>query len=167
MYTTRQPNQTQKHSLISFTVLLKVYFLHLRYLLFSLYYIFLDPLKEWSLNFPVSQSLLNQFYPEKTVAVRSSLHDSRHQSKTAQVKPVNCVMRTGRSDEGEALAVRIGNGIITRQNEVCLRLTSSKTIAKDIWTAVGQLAGRQRDDGFVDGVTAESLNTHYALISTD
>jgi len=75
-------------------------------------------------------------------------------------------MRAGRLDEAGVLAVRIGNDI-TRKNKICLKHTSSKTNAKDIWTAVRQLMDRQRDVGSVEGVIAESLNTHYALISTD
>jgi len=39
--------------------------------------------------------------------------------------------------------------------------------AKDMWTAVRQLTGRQHQQPVVDGVTAESLNDHYAAISTD
>jgi len=75
-------------------------------------------------------------------------------------------MRAGQLDEAGILAARIGNDI-TRQNKICLKHTSSRTNAADIWTAVRQLTGRQRDVGSVDGVTAESLNMHYALISTD
>jgi len=70
-----------------------------------------------------------------------------------------------RLDEAGVLTVRIGNNI-TRQNKICLKHTSSKTNSKDIRTAAIQLTGRQRDVGSVDGVTAESLNTHYAFIST-
>ena len=36
-----------------------------------------------------------------------------------------------------------------------------------MWTAVRQLLGRQHEETAVDGVTAESLNDHYAAISTD
>jgi hypothetical protein len=39
--------------------------------------------------------------------------------------------------------------------------------AKDVWTAVCQLTGRSNDVGSIDGVSAESLNAHYASISTD
>jgi len=34
--------------------------------------------------------------------------------------------------------------------------------AKGMWAAVRQLTGRQQDTPQVDGVTAESLNEHYA-----
>ena len=44
---------------------------------------------------------------------------------------------------------------------------SKKTNSKDMWTTVRQLTGRSRCVCAVDGITAESLNTHYARISTD
>jgi len=111
-------------------------------------------------------SLLNQFYPEKTVAVRSRDPAYMTPDIKTKLRKKNHLMRAGRLDEAGVLAARIGNDI-TRQNKICLKHTSSRTNAKDIWTAVRQLTGRQRDVGSVDGVTAESLNTHYALISTD
>ena len=39
--------------------------------------------------------------------------------------------------------------------------------AKEMWAAVRQLTGRQQRSGPVDGITAESLNDHYATISSD
>ena len=36
-----------------------------------------------------------------------------------------------------------------------------------MWAAVRQLTGRQQRTGPVDGITAESLNNHYAAISSD
>ena len=75
-------------------------------------------------------------------------------------------MRAGRLEEAGTLAARIGN-YITRHNKIRLVKTSSKSDAKDVWTAVRQLTGRTLDVGVVDSVNAESLNTHYALISTD
>jgi len=54
--------------------------------------------------------------------------------------------------------MKIGNDI-TRQNKICLSTQAAKTNVKDIWTAIRQLTGRQRDDGSVDGITDESLKT--------
>ena len=75
-------------------------------------------------------------------------------------------MRSGRLGEAGTLAARIGNDI-TRHNKIRLMKTSSKSDANNVWIAVRQLTGRTLDVGVVDGVNAESLNTHYALISTD
>ena len=38
---------------------------------------------------------------------------------------------------------------------------------KTLWTAVRQLVGRKQDTNKVEGITAESLNSHYAAVSTD
>jgi len=35
-----------------------------------------------------------------------------------------------------------------------------------MWTAVRQLTGRQQTTAGVDGITAETLNEHYATISS-
>ena len=45
--------------------------------------------------------------------------------------------------------------------------STSRQAEKQAPKTYGQLTGHQRDEGFVDGVSAESLNTHYALVSTD
>jgi len=42
-----------------------------------------------------------------------------------------------------------------------------KTDVKAVRTAVKQLVGRKRETNKVDGITAKSLNSHYAAVSTD
>jgi len=42
-----------------------------------------------------------------------------------------------------------------------------KTEAKDVWAAFRQLTAKRQESGPVEGVDAESLNQHYARISTD
>jgi len=46
-------------------------------------------------------------------------------------------------------------------------MINPKTGTKDMWSAVRQLAGRKVDTPSVPGVTADSLNNHYAALSTD
>jgi len=75
-------------------------------------------------------------------------------------------MRAGRVEEANSLAERIGKDI-TRRCEIRLSLIDGRVDAKGMWSAVRQLTGRQQDTPKVDGVTAESLNEHYAAISTD
>jgi len=45
--------------------------------------------------------------------------------------------------------------------------SEGKTDVKALWTAVKQLVGRKQETNKVDGITAESLNSHYAAISAD
>ena len=75
-------------------------------------------------------------------------------------------MRAGRVEEADALAVRIGKDI-ARRSKTRLSQTDSQTGAKDVWAAYRQLTGRKQKTTGVDGITAESLNQHYADISTD
>ena len=75
-------------------------------------------------------------------------------------------MHAGRVEEADALAVRIGKDIASR-NITRLSHIDSKVNAKDMWAAYRQLTGRKQQVNVVDGITAESLNQHYAAISTD
>ena len=56
---------------------------------------------------------------------------------------------------------------ITRRCKKRVGKIDSKTDAKDMWAAVRQLTGRQQEAAIVDRISAESLNNHYAAISTD
>jgi len=75
-------------------------------------------------------------------------------------------MRRGRVEEADALAQRIGKTII-KHNKTRLSRLNPRTRTKEIWAAVRQLTGRRQEVSKVDGVNAESLNEHYARISTD
>jgi len=73
-------------------------------------------------------------------------------------------MRAGRVEEAGAIAERIGRAI-TKRNKVSLCRVDIRRGAKDMWAAVRKLTGRQQRAGVVDGVSADSLNEHYAKIS--
>ena len=75
-------------------------------------------------------------------------------------------MRAGRAEEAGALSVRIGKDI-TQHGKIRLCKIGGKVNAKDMWAAVRQLTGRQQRTGPIDGITAESLNDHFAAISSD
>ena len=75
-------------------------------------------------------------------------------------------MRAGRVEEAGVLAEHIGKEM-TRRGKTRLFMIGGRTDAKDMWAAVRQLTGRQHEAAAVDGVTAETLNQHYAAISTD
>jgi len=76
------------------------------------------------------------------------------------------LMRAGRVEEAGALSVRIGQAI---QN--CCRAQMSryngKTDVGGMWAAVRRLTGRQQPAAKVDGITAMTMNQHYASVSTD
>jgi len=75
-------------------------------------------------------------------------------------------MRAGRLEEADELTARIGKEIKQR-NKVRLNHVDGKSDVKTLWTAVRQLVGRKEDTNKVEGITAESLNSHYAVVSTN
>ena len=75
-------------------------------------------------------------------------------------------MRAGRVEEAAALAERIGKDIAIRGKARLSRI-NGKTDAKEMCAAVRQLTGRRQEAGVVAGITAESLDEHYAAISTN
>ena len=75
-------------------------------------------------------------------------------------------MRTGQIEKADALAKQIGKDIVSR-NKLRLRRINPKSCSKYMWAAVRQLTGRRRDNSTAPGVSADTLNQHYASISSD
>ena len=79
----------------------------------------------------------------------------------------NRLMRAGRVEEADALSARIGREIQSRSRSRLAKI-DGRTDSKRMWTVVRQLTGRrQTTASVVHGITAETLNEHYAAISTD
>jgi len=110
--------------------------------------------------------LLNYFYPERTITITSRDPEYITADIKAKLRRKNRLMRAGRIEEADCLAERIGKDI-TKHSKARLSHINPKTAAKDMWSAVRQLTGRKVDTPSVPGVTAVSLNNHYAAISTD
>jgi len=83
----------------------------------------------------------------------------------AKLRRKNRLMRAGRVDEA-SVARQIGRAI-TRHNKRQLQRIDTKRNSKELWKAVRQLTGRARESAPDPGVTADSLNQHYATVSTD
>jgi len=76
-------------------------------------------------------------------------------------------MLADRIKEASALASRIGQTIKCRCSAQLSRLDAN-TDAKDTWQQVRQLTRRSQSCSIVpDNITAQSLNDHYASVSTD
>jgi len=73
-------------------------------------------------------------------------------------------MRAGRVEEAKALAWQIGRDITRRRKR---QLENSKHNTKELWRAVRQLTGREHEPAVDPHITADSLNSHYASVSTD
>jgi len=85
----------------------------------------------------------------------------------AMLRRKNRLMPAGRVEEAGALSARIGREIQSRSRTQLTKF-DGRTDVKRMWTAVRQLSGRQQAAAsVVDSVTAETLNEHYATISTD
>ena len=110
--------------------------------------------------------LLDEFYPQRTISITSRDPDWVTPETKAMLRRKNRLMRAGRVEEARALAYRISKEQ-TRRNRFRLSKAGRKTEAKDVWAAFRQLTGKRRESGPVEGVDAESLNQHYARISTD
>ena len=108
--------------------------------------------------------LLNMFYPERVITVSSRDPAFMTPSIKAMLRRKYKLNRSGRVEEANALAKRIGR-CIASQNMKWLKRDNRNIEAKDIWQAVRQVTGRNRESAVhVDGVDAESLNKHYASI---
>ena len=56
---------------------------------------------------------------------------------------------------------------ITHYSKIRLEKGDGRMNAKNMCAVVQQLTGRQQETGAVTGITAESLNSHYAAFPTD
>jgi len=121
---------------------------------------------EFDQFYATALGLLNQYYPERTITITSRDPEYITADIKAKLRRKNRLMRAGRIEEADCLAERIGKDII-KSNKARLSHINPKTGAKEMWTAVRQLTGRKADTPSVPGVTADSLNNHYAAISTD
>jgi len=117
--------------------------------------------------YDVMLSLLDRFYPERSITVTSADPDFVTPTIKAQLRKKNRLMRAGRSEEAGALAKRIRAAII-RQNGAQLRHVDTRRCTKDAWAKVRQLTGARKNSKYDNiGQTAQSLNDHYAAVSSD
>jgi len=87
--------------------------------------------------------LLNYFYPERSITLSSRDPEFVTPAIKASLRRKNRLMRA----------------------RLCK--VDGKINSKGMWAAVRELTGRTQQNKTVDGVTATSLNQHYAAISTD
>jgi len=112
-------------------------------------------------------SLLDKYHPERSITVSSA--DPLY--VTAAVKSMmqqkNKLMRSGHIEKAAAFAIKIGTAI-KRYNSVELSRPDALSNATNLWAKVRQLTGRCNNTASHSAtVCAESLNDHYAAISTD
>jgi len=109
---------------------------------------------------------MNYFYPERTITLSSRDPEFVTPATKASLRRKSRLMRADRIEKANALAARIGKEIVLR-SKTRLCKVDGKTDSKGMWAAVRELTGQKQQDKRVDGVTATSLNQHYAVISID
>ena len=112
--------------------------------------------------------LLDRFYLEREITVTSGDPPYVTPAVKALLRCKNRLMRAGRTEEAGSIAARIRN-TITRSSSRWLRQINTRKNAKDAWAKVREvIKGKANRVGEqVEGLTAQTLNTHYATISTD
>ena len=121
---------------------------------------------EFDQFYDISLGLLNAFYPERSVTVTSRDPDYVTPVIKAKLRRKNRLMRSGRVEEASAIAVQIGKDI-TRRSRTCLNKLEGRADSKAVWAAVRHVTKQRQQTAKVDGIDAQSLNQHYASISTD
>ena len=116
--------------------------------------------------YAVSLGLLDQFYPERSITVRSRDPPYITPYIRSLLRKKNRLMRAGRVEKAGARARRVGKAI-TKRNMTRLQKYNGRTDAKAMWAAVRQLTKHQQNPAVPDGIDADGLNKHYADISTD
>ena len=121
---------------------------------------------EFNHFYAVAHKLMEQFYPEQTVTLTSRDPSYITPAIKSMLRRKNKLMRAGRVEKAGALSARIGQAI-QRRCRSQLGKYDGKTDSAAMWAAVREITGRQAASVRDDGITAETLNRHYAGVSTD
>jgi len=127
-----------------------------------------DPQQEFDNVYRMLTQLLDQFYPERSVTITSSDPPYVTPAVKHMLRKKNALMRSGQVEKAAALAVKIGIAI-KNYNSAELTRTDMLTDASGVWEKVRQLTGRGKKNASNENpaITADTLNDHYAAISTD
>jgi len=90
--------------------------------------------------FNVAFGLLDQFYPEKTITVKSLDPEYITPLIKSLLRKKNKLMRAGCVENAGAIARRVGKEIV-KYNRTRLQKFNGRVDAKDMWAAVRQLTG--------------------------
>ena len=118
--------------------------------------------------YAVLLGLLNRFYPEQQITVTSTDPHFVTPAIKAMLRRKNKLMRSGRTEEADAIAKQV-RAAVTRQSSSWLRTGDTRKRTKETWAKEREvIQGCPRVEEYsADGITAQTLNDHYAAISTD
>ena len=128
-----------------------------------------DPQSEFDQFYKTILTLLNRYYPERTVTITSTDPSFITPTIKYMLRQKNKFMRAGKIDQAATLAINIGISI-KQHNRVELSHVDLISDSKSMWNKVRQLTGSCKIIGNLSenpAITANTLNTHYANISTD
>ena len=111
--------------------------------------------------------LLDRFYPESEITVTSTDQHFVTPAIKHMLRRKNRLMRAERVEEAGAIAKRVRT-VLTQKNSASLNNCDTRMRCKETWEKVREVTrGHRRNAESPNGVTAQTLNTHYATISTD
>lgn len=110
--------------------------------------------------------LFDYFYPLRTITITDRDPSYITPNIKSQLRRKNKLMRKGRLEEASALAQHIGKAI-TKRTKTQLSTIGETTDSRELWSCVRHLTGKKSNTQKVNGLTADSLNDHYANMSTD
>jgi len=124
-----------------------------------------DPKRAWELFYDTINGWMDKFYPSRQVTITSK--DPAYITPDVKylLRRKNCLMR--RTEEASAITIKIGR-TIARFNSRALRRLDRSTGTKDLWRCVNSLTKpKDTTSNNQHNLTAEELNLHHALTSTD
>ena len=116
--------------------------------------------------YSVAVRLMDTCYPVCSITTTSRDPSYITPELKQKLRRKNRLMKAGRIEEAECLANQISKQIV-RRNKTSLLRVNGRTNANALWKAVQQVTGRKQAVINVSGLTADSLNKHYAAMSTD
>ena len=100
--------------------------------------------EEFDNFYSVLLSLLDQYYPERCIAVTSADPPYVTAAVKSMMRQKNKLMRSGQTEKAAALAVKIGTAI-KRYNSAELSRPDALASSANLWAKVRQLNGRCND----------------------
>ena len=115
------------------------------------------------------KTIVDVYYPLSTITTTSRDPGFVTPEVKSMLRKKNYLMRRGRIEEANSIVKRVSK-IIIEHNSVCFKGLNSRVDTRELWSNVNKVLGKTRkiSNILVDSkICAESLNTHYANLSTD
>ena len=116
-------------------------------------------------GFRTLNDIINLAFPFRTITVTNNDPKFVTPHIKSMLRQKNALMRRGKVDKANAIATRIGLAI-ERSNSLLLR-DGDRRDSKKLWERVRLVTGQTKQPSRQSGLDAETLNMHYAAISTD